>query len=80
MAIDRVTKGSIISRWVGMLGGVGLVGATGYGVWQFIQLQGGTGANPFDMAVAGLRVGIVGAIAGAGVGLVWGSLVALVRG
>lgn len=79
MAINRVTKGSIIQRWIGIFGGVGLVGATGFGVWEFIQQHGG-GGNPVDMSLAGLKLGILGAVAGGVVGAVWGTLVAIARG
>ncbi len=80
MAIDRNTRGSIIQRWIGICGGLGLVGATGFGAWEFLQQQGGAAANPFDMAMAGLRLGVVGAVGGVVVGVVWGAVVALIRG
>ncbi len=80
MALDRGSKGAIIWRWMGILAGVGLVGAAGYGAWEFLQQQGGTSANPLAMVKAAARVGVMGAAGGAGVGLVWGALVALIRG
>lgn len=80
MAIERGTKGQIIQRWIGICAGLGLLGATGFGAWEFIQQQGGAAANPFDMALAGFRLGVPGALAGAAVGAVWGAVVAVVRG
>ena len=80
MAVDRGGQGHIIQRWIGILAGLGFLGATGYGAWEFIQQQGGAAVNPFDLALAGIRMGVMGALGGAIVGAVWGTLVALVRG
>lgn len=77
MAVSRNTAGQIIGRWIGIMAGLGFLIVSAYGAWEFIE-QEGSGANPFDMAMAALQIGVIGGIAGGVIGAVWGCIVALI--